>query len=354
MHVGPQRRLRHRRWPVACVQPMMAAAWHRGQRLPQISMSSLKARIGMLVLSIAMGPRDGCAQQGLPQLDPVLAEAAGVNAAEGRHGDRVSDVSSPSYVLALDSVVYVSEFWQNRVVALKPSSSGHGSTVRATVFAAGGGLDGPWGIAVEGDVLFVASFATDRVHRYNITDGRTLGLFGSDNELDCPEGIAIAPDGTVYVASFLSDTVASYTPDGRFLRTLSPTGLKGPEDIAVLPGGDLVVTSHYSDEILRVDPKGNTSHVFASVEAPVGVTVGLDGHVYTASYIKHAIVRFDGTTGRFIDYFATGGHLQGPSALSFASTRLLYVTSYENNRVILYNASARLSFMVLTKTFARE
>jgi streptogramin lyase len=130
-------------------------------------------------------------------------------------------------------------------------------------------------------------------------------------------------------------------------------GLHGPEDVAVLPGGDLVVTSHYSDEILRVRADGASSRVFSSIEAPVGVTVGLDGHVYAASYSKHAVVRYDGETGEFMDYFATGGFLQGPSSLTFASTRLLYVSSYENNRLVLYNASTRMSFTVPMRARSR-
>ena len=114
----------------------------------------------------------------------------------------------------------------------------------------------------------------------------------------------------------------------------------------MLSNGDIIVTSHYSDEILRVSSDGSETRVFSSIEAPVGVTVGLDGHVYAVSYSKHAVVRYNGVTGVFMDYFATGGFLQGPSALSFASTRLLYVSSYENDRVVLYNASTRMSFTV--------
>lgn len=45
------------------------------------------------------------------------------------------------------------------------------------------------------------------LYRYNISTGELVGMFGTEDELDCPEGIAIGIDGTIYVASFLSDTV---------------------------------------------------------------------------------------------------------------------------------------------------
>lgn len=282
----------------------------------------------------------------LPQHNRVMLEASGD--AGGQHsGDRVGEMSHPSYVLAVDEVIFVSEFWDNRVVQLRPGSP-------ASVFTAGGGLDGPWGLVVVGDVLFVASFATDRIHRYNITTTEPLGLFGSENELDCPEGIAVDSNGTLYVASFLTDSIAKYSTAGQFLGHLVVPGLRGPEDVAVLPNNDILVTSHDSDEIFRVSPDGASVEVFASIESPVGLTVGLDGNVYAASYQKHAIVRYDGRTGAFIDLFATGGYLQGPSSLSFATARLLYVTSYENNRLVLYNASTRLSIRYTFGAHQRE
>lgn len=162
----------------------------------------------VIVLAVAS------AAQMLPEPSPVMLEAAGE--VGGRHGDSVSKVAKPSYVLAVDGDVYVedsnnsihvsarpscsdetqtlhesmacwphftfvslfrfghirshnfghhrpsrryvSEFWENRVVRIRGASA-------ATVFAAGGGLDGPWGLAAIDDVLLVASFATDRIHR---------------------------------------------------------------------------------------------------------------------------------------------------------------------------------------------
>jgi len=212
---------------------------------------------------------------GMPRLNRVLLEASAANV--GSHGDAVSAVSKPSYVLATGGRVYVSEFWKNRVVQIQTSGSGSGGSsgkATATVFAEGGGLDGPWGLASHHGVLFVASFATDRIHRYNLSTGADLGLFGSENELDCPEGITVDPqNGTVFVASFLNDSISMYDSGGTFLGALAPPGLSGPEDVAVLPGGDLVVTSHHSGEIVWCRPDGSAPpRTVATVENPVGLT----------------------------------------------------------------------------------
>lgn len=51
---------------------------------------------------------------------------------------------------------------------------------------------------------------------------RFVGAFGNESYLDCPEGMAIGPNDTLYVASFLNDKVVKFSiPDGEFLGVVS-------------------------------------------------------------------------------------------------------------------------------------
>ena len=51
---------------------------------------------------------------------------------------------------------------------------------------------------------------------------RFVGAFGNENYLDCPEGMALGPNNTLYVASFLDDRVVKFSvPDGTFLGVVS-------------------------------------------------------------------------------------------------------------------------------------
>lgn len=51
---------------------------------------------------------------------------------------------------------------------------------------------------------------------------RFVGAFGNESYLDCPEGMAIGPNNTLYVASFLNDKVVKFSiPDGEFLGVVS-------------------------------------------------------------------------------------------------------------------------------------
>ncbi|KAJ7374116.1 hypothetical protein OS493_009453 [Desmophyllum pertusum] len=160
--------------------------------------------------------------------------------------------------------------------------------------------------------------------------------------------MALGPNNTLYVASFLDDRVVKFSiPDGEFLGVVADKshGLKGPEDVAFLEDGTLLICSHYTDVVLRFNSStGEQLGVFARVDKPVGLTVGSDGNVYVTSYVSNSILRFDGQTGNFIDVYAAGGGLEGPSSVSFADLRTLYAASYESDRVVLYNSTSGLTY----------
>ena len=78
------------------------------------------------------------------------------------------------------------------------------------VAASGGGLIRPYGNAFAPDgSLFVSSFRTNEILRYNATTGAFLGVFASDNNggfgtangLNGPNGLLFAPDGSLYVTT---------------------------------------------------------------------------------------------------------------------------------------------------------
>ncbi|XP_020631835.1 uncharacterized protein LOC110068769 [Orbicella faveolata] len=49
-------------------------------------------------------------------------------------------------------------------------------------------------------------------------------------------------------------------------------------------------------------------------------------------------------SGNFIDVYAAGGGLEGPSSVSFADLRTLYAASYDSDRIVLYNSTTGLSY----------
>ncbi len=138
--------------------------------------------------------------------------------------------------------------------------------------------------------LFVSSFNQNSVRRYHETTGAFIGTFiaaGSGN-LSAPHRGIFGLDGNFYVASANNDMVLRYNGQtGAFMDIFIQNGQKG------LPA--------------------------LTLDYPVDMTIGPDGLLYVSSQLNDRILRFNATTGAFVDIFvATGsGGLDGPSGIGF-------------------------------------
>ena len=159
---------------------------------------------------------------------------------------------------------------------------------KATIGSWGSGalrFKSPCGIAVNGEVVYVAERDGHRIHKLT-TGGEFIGTFGmrgsGTGQFDFPSDVKISPDGKVYVADWNNDRVQVFNPnwtishviDGEAsgaVRFASPAGiafdLSG--DVHVItefgsfwvsvftPNGHFV--RHYSDRTslgIAIDPSG--------------------------------------------------------------------------------------------------
>jgi DNA-binding beta-propeller fold protein YncE len=137
-------------------------------------------------------------------------------------------------------------------------------------------------------------------------DGTVLHVWGSfaastettpapEGMLNEPWGIAVGPDGSVYVADTWNHRIQKFTAQGEFVTTWGfgisqtddPFGFYGPRAIAVNAQGHVLVTDTGNKRIVVFDSEGNYLTKFGSTgldlgqfDEPVGLAVDEAGLVY--------------------------------------------------------------------------
>ncbi len=216
------------------------------------------------------------------------------------------------------------------------------------VFAMDDNLMNPGGLAIGPDGnLYVASNGTNEVLRFDIQTGKFLDIFASD-KLQKPSGLTFGPDGNLYVNSHDTDSVVRFDgKTGKFIdEFVAPGdgGLSGPsEGIAFGPDNNLYVNSSNTFNVLRFDGQtGKFIDVFnngGDLMHPGGLWFGPDNNLYVASHIESRILRYDGQTGKFIDVFASDGGLRNPTYGAFGNDGNLYVSSRGSQNILRYDGT---------------
>lgn len=204
-----------------------------------------------------------------------------------------------------------------------------------------GGLSGPTAAVFGPDgALYVASFNTDAVLRYDGSTGLFLGAFVSDDPLtpidetgglSGPDaGMLFGPDGHLYVPSFSSDAILRYDgATGALIDAFVPPlggGLKRPRMLRFHTDGRLWVTAWSVNRILRYDLDGTFLDIFATVVRPTGLVFRPDsGDVLVTSDNTNTVRQFDVKTGASEGTVITaaGGGLVGGTYLEYLPDREL-------------------------------
>lgn len=201
-------------------------------------------------------------------------------------------------------------------------------------FAQGGGLDLPLGLAFGPDGhLYVISWVTDQVYRFNGETGEFIDIFADDINLDEPTDLTFGPDNHLYVSSSETDQILRFNgTSGTFVDVFAQhMNLDGPQTIVFGSDDLLYVVSGETHQILRFDSMGTFVDVFAEgngLDSPVGMAFGPDSNLYVSSRgATSQVLRYNGTTGEFIDVFTKNGGLIDPFNIAFGPNGDLYVSN---------------------------
>ena len=169
-------------------------------------------------------------------------------------------------------------------------------------------LTNPHGLAVAPDgSLYVADSRAHRILHFS-ADGETLlnswgqfaaveaGVQPAGGFFNEPWGVAVGPDGSVYVTDTWNYRIQKFTADGTFLTAWGTTDpaaggpvFYGPRGIAVDSDGRVYVTDTGNKRVVVFTSEGQTITEFGTAglslgefDEPVGIAVTVDGRVMVA------------------------------------------------------------------------
>jgi sugar lactone lactonase YvrE len=165
-----------------------------------------------------------------------------------------SGFSNPN-AIALDSTgnLFVADMGNNRVMKVAPG--GMSATVLATGIT-------PFGLALNpaGTTLYASDLNAQEVYQMPTDSPATPTPLAA---VSFASGLAVGPDGTIYVGSYTTNSVRAI-PAGGGTPTLYASGISAPYGLTVDPAGDLFVSGFADGTIYRVPAGGGMPSVYAS------------------------------------------------------------------------------------------
>jgi DNA-binding beta-propeller fold protein YncE len=175
----------------------------------------------------------------------------------------------------------------------------------------------PRGVAAAPDgTLYIADTDNHRIQHLD-RDGTPLNAWGTFADLALgpapggtfyePWGIAVGPDGSVYVADTWNHRIQKFSPEGEFLtmwgyfgQAEQLDGFWGPRDVVVDADGRVIVSDTGNKRIVVFGPDGEGLAEFGEegyepgqFYEPVGLALDAEGILYVADTWNQRIQSFD-------------------------------------------------------------
>jgi DNA-binding beta-propeller fold protein YncE len=278
-------------------------------------------------------------------------------------GPAVPGVDSPRGI-EFDPVtgrIVVDDYWNQRIETVNPDGSGAIAFGFRGVRTQAGSLNFAWDVAVQDSTgrYFVANRESNDIVVFDASGNfiTKWGIKGTGpGQMTFPQGVDFAPDGTLIVVDSGNNRLERFSIDvngnGTFVAaygskgttSMGPGFLNVPTGVSVAPDGTIWVADTLNNSVQSLAPDGTTWTRFwkgtsatLALHIPWGVSVSPDGNVWIADTGSNDIVKMT-PTGTLI-FRATGdqlgaGPLNGPTSVTFVTNGHTYVSDIWNNRVI--------------------
>jgi glucose/arabinose dehydrogenase len=188
------------------------------------------------------------------------------------------------------------------------------------------------------DNLYVSDASLFTVSVFDATTGAFTGTLTPTGGWGDPTGIAVGPNGDVYVADAANNVVDQFSASGAFLDTFISSGLFMPSGMAFGPDGNLYVANWgpgNDSYIVRFDSSGSPVDGSPFVPSSTGlydpgaIAFGPDGNLYIADSSNDAVDTVILTSGLFSTLIPAGcpsTPFSNPQGVAFGPDGGLYVS----------------------------
>jgi predicted membrane-bound mannosyltransferase/DNA-binding beta-propeller fold protein YncE len=240
----------------------------------------------------------------------------------------------------------------------------------------------PRAVAVDGQgKIYVADSGNNRIQVFN-ADGTFLRQWGSTCKLDTKEGcqgdgggqfnepwgIAVDPDGNVYVADTWNHRIQKFDKDGKFLGMWGvfestagelgkPFAFYGPRQLAVGNDGKLYAMDTGNKRVQVINPDGSFANQFGGggvvdgrLDEPTGLAQDAAGNWFVADTWNRRVQKFGADLNYSAQWqvFGWAGNsvVNKPQMAVDRRQNIIYATDPESFRILAFNPDGSPRFAI--------
>ena len=203
--------------------------------------------------------------------------------------------------------------------------------------------------------LLATDAANSNIQAFDKTTGAFIAQFGGkgdrDEKFEKPEGIAVAPNGDIFVADYATGYIKKFDAQYQWLLTFSDYGDAPGQNMRSefmdIFDEKLYMAEVGSNRVDVFDLNGNFLFLFGKtgtlpgeLQNPEAAKVNSKGEVYVTD-LKNDRIQIFSSDGQFLRTFGVSGSGQGefkaPAGLAIDKQDRIYITEIGNDRIQVFD-----------------